>query len=94
MFNTRWLVEVRGGRGEIFGEDAGDYILVLFTHGDDLVEKDVSIETIIDGNETLKEFIDQCSKRYHVFNDRAKKILHFQCDASFIQLVYIIITAY
>ncbi|XP_032408379.1 GTPase IMAP family member 9-like [Xiphophorus hellerii] len=56
----------------IFGADSKDYTLVLFTHGDDLDEEDVSIETIIDGNKALKNFIDQCGKRYHVFNNRAK----------------------
>ncbi|XP_054902615.1 GTPase IMAP family member 8-like [Poeciliopsis prolifica] len=57
---------------EIFGKDSKDYILVLFTHGDDLEEEDVSTETIINGNKALKDFIDQCGKRYHVFNNRAK----------------------
>ncbi|XP_043997128.1 GTPase IMAP family member 8-like [Gambusia affinis] len=57
---------------EIFGADSKDYTLVLFTHGDDLEEDKVSIKKIIDGNKDLKTFINQCGKRYHVFNNKAK----------------------
>ncbi|XP_043997101.1 GTPase IMAP family member 8-like [Gambusia affinis] len=57
---------------EVFGADSKNYTLVLFTHGDDLEEDKVSIKKIIDGNKDLKNFIDQCGKRYHVFNNKAK----------------------
>ncbi|XP_023197445.1 GTPase IMAP family member 8-like [Xiphophorus maculatus] len=57
---------------EIFGEESEQYSMVLFTHGDDLEEDKVSIKKIINDNKALKNFIDQCGKRYHVFNNKAK----------------------
>ncbi|XP_029029938.1 GTPase IMAP family member 9-like [Betta splendens] len=54
---------------EIF-EDAGLYMLVLFTHGDDLEEEEVDIEEIISGNPALSDFISQCNGGFHVFNNR------------------------
>ncbi|XP_017260125.1 GTPase IMAP family member 9-like [Kryptolebias marmoratus] len=55
---------------KIFGEDAADYIMVLFTHGDGLEADGVSMETFISDNPSLCAFISQCGGRYHVFNNR------------------------
>ncbi|KAM9306113.1 GTPase IMAP family member 9-like [Pholidichthys leucotaenia] len=57
---------------EVFGEKAGDYMMPLFTHGDDLEADDVSIESLINESESLNHFIRQCQGRYHVFNNRDK----------------------
>uniref|UniRef100_A0A3B5MLV7 AIG1-type G domain-containing protein n=1 Tax=Xiphophorus couchianus TaxID=32473 RepID=A0A3B5MLV7_9TELE len=80
---------------EIFGEESEQYSMVLFTHGDDLEEDNVSIKKIINDNKALKNFIDQCGKRSHVFNNKAKdpdqvtelikKINKMEKDNSFIR---------
>ncbi|XP_038579807.1 GTPase IMAP family member 9-like [Micropterus salmoides] len=53
-----------------FGEEAAKYSLVLFTHGDKL--KKQTIESFVSKSEELKEFIQECYGRYHVFNNQVK----------------------
>ncbi|XP_050934197.1 GTPase IMAP family member 9-like [Lates calcarifer] len=54
----------------IFGEEAVKYTLVLFTHGDKL--KKQTIESFVSKSEDLKELIEVCYGRYHVFNNQVK----------------------
>lgn len=53
-----------------FGEDAADYSMVLFTHGDQLSKQ--SIESYIAESADLLEIIRRCHNRYHVFNNEVK----------------------
>lgn len=53
-----------------FGEDAAQYTMVLFTHGDQL--KKQTIEGYISENSELKALIRSCYDRYHVFNNEIK----------------------
>ncbi|XP_029956187.1 GTPase IMAP family member 9-like [Salarias fasciatus] len=57
---------------KLFGEKALEYTMVLFTHGDDLKHHRKSIETFINENQNLHNFVDQCLGGYHVFNNRKK----------------------
>ncbi|KAF4118576.1 GTPase IMAP family member 9-like [Onychostoma macrolepis] len=52
----------------IFGEESSNYIMVLFTHGDRLEDK--NIHTFVRDNPKLLSFIKTCSGRYHVFNNQ------------------------
>ncbi|KAJ0063323.1 hypothetical protein NL108_017356 [Boleophthalmus pectinirostris] len=55
---------------KVFGVEAANYTIVLFTRGDDL--EDDSIESFIKANKDLSEFIQTCHNRYHVFNNKIK----------------------
>ncbi|XP_029982332.1 GTPase IMAP family member 9-like isoform X1 [Sphaeramia orbicularis] len=53
-----------------FGEEAADYTLVLFTHGDQLRKQ--SFEGYLSESADLLEIIRKCHNRYHVFNNEVK----------------------
>ena len=53
-----------------FGEEAAEYTMVLFTHGDQLRKQ--TIESYIAESVDLKALIRQCHNRYHVFNNEIK----------------------
>ncbi|XP_038156603.1 GTPase IMAP family member 8-like [Cyprinodon tularosa] len=60
----------------VFGEKAAVYTMVLFTHGDDLEEEEVSIEDFIHRSSPLCAFVNQCRGGYHVFNNRNREPFH------------------
>ncbi|XP_034003004.1 trichohyalin-like [Trematomus bernacchii] len=54
-----------------FGKRSGDFIIILFTMGDNL-EGHQTIESYIQSNDRLEKLINDCGGRYHVFNNREK----------------------
>ncbi|XP_041728900.1 GTPase IMAP family member 7-like [Coregonus clupeaformis] len=56
---------------ENFGEDASMYIILLFTHGDQLKGK--SVEGFLAESKELRKLINICGGRYHVFNNREQR---------------------
>ncbi|XP_059367563.1 GTPase IMAP family member 8-like [Carassius carassius] len=52
---------------EMFGYKSRMYTMVLFTRGDDL--RGTSVEEFIEDDGSLKNLVQQCGKRYHVFNN-------------------------
>ncbi|XP_032437286.1 GTPase IMAP family member 8-like [Xiphophorus hellerii] len=61
----------------LFGEEAAKYTMVLFTYGDVLKEKNITMENLLEKHQPLKCFISQCSvlekfeEKYHVFDNKA-----------------------
>ncbi|XP_066563527.1 GTPase IMAP family member 8 isoform X2 [Amia ocellicauda] len=52
---------------EMFGAQALRFSLVLFTRGDELGNQ--TIEEFVEKNDHLKELVEKCGKRYHLFNN-------------------------
>ncbi|KAG5849441.1 hypothetical protein ANANG_G00110420, partial [Anguilla anguilla] len=54
---------------EMFGEDAFEYTMVLFTHGDQ-VENTDDLEALVKNCEELTYLLHKVNLRYHVFNNK------------------------
>ncbi|XP_059424792.1 golgin subfamily A member 6-like protein 2 [Carassius carassius] len=54
---------------ETFGENSLKYTMVLFTRGDDLQNKTIE-EFLGEPGSGLKNLIDECGNRFHVFNNK------------------------
>ncbi|ROL42756.1 GTPase IMAP family member 8 [Anabarilius grahami] len=52
----------------LFGQEVLKYSIILFTHGDLLEGK--SVEELIKENCALRDLVQQCGDRYHIFNNR------------------------
>ncbi|XP_029956709.1 GTPase IMAP family member 9-like [Salarias fasciatus] len=52
-----------------FGEEAFHYTMVLFTHGDQLRARGVSIQTFVSQSAVLRGFLRKCGGRFHVLNN-------------------------
>ncbi|CAJ1071090.1 GTPase IMAP family member 7-like [Xyrichtys novacula] len=61
---------------KLFGPLVSNYMIVLFTHGDQLKGKSI-VEFIQSGHPKLRQLIDRCGNRFHVFNNK-KKCKRFQ----------------
>ncbi|ROL52708.1 GTPase IMAP family member 7 [Anabarilius grahami] len=51
----------------LFGQEVLKYSIILFTHGD-LIERR-PIEQLVDYNCRLRDLVDQCGGRFHIFNN-------------------------
>ncbi|XP_077058488.1 GTPase IMAP family member 8-like isoform X2 [Siphateles boraxobius] len=56
---------------DTFGDKSRMYTMVLFTRGDEL--RGARVEDFIEDDDSLKNLIQQCGKRYHVFNNNETK---------------------
>ncbi|CAM4313459.1 unnamed protein product [Leuciscus chuanchicus] len=56
---------------ETFGDESRMYTMVLFTRGDDL--GGARLEDFIEDDDSLKNLVQQCGKRYYVFNNKETK---------------------
>ncbi|XP_005948659.1 GTPase IMAP family member 9-like isoform X2 [Haplochromis burtoni] len=58
---------------ELFGPKANNYMIVLFTHGDDLEDQEITIQQYVrEAKSGLRQVIQSCGNRFHVFNNRSK----------------------
>uniref|UniRef100_A0A3Q3G8T3 AIG1-type G domain-containing protein n=1 Tax=Labrus bergylta TaxID=56723 RepID=A0A3Q3G8T3_9LABR len=57
---------------KIFGSEALRYMIVLFTRGDELQGKSIR-DYVQSGHPKLREVINSCGNRYHVFNNKKKR---------------------
>ncbi len=55
----------------LFGEEVLKYSIILFTHGDDLEGE--LIEEVINESDDLRDLVDRCGGRFHVFNNKEIK---------------------
>lgn len=56
---------------ELFGPEASKYMIVLFTRGDELQGRTIQ-DYIQKGHPKLREVINRCGNRYHVFNNKKR----------------------
>uniref|UniRef100_A0A3P9BZI7 AIG1-type G domain-containing protein n=1 Tax=Maylandia zebra TaxID=106582 RepID=A0A3P9BZI7_9CICH len=57
----------------LFAPKAQHYMIVLFTHGDDLEDQDITIQKYVrESKPQLRQVIHNCGNRFHVFNNRSK----------------------
>lgn len=56
---------------ELFGEEASKYMIVVFTHGDALIDQKID-DYVKNGHPELRRVIQSCGSRYVVFNNTVK----------------------
>lgn len=56
---------------KLFGPEASKYMIVLFTRGDELKGRTIQ-DYIRNGHPKLREVINRCGNRYHVFNNKKR----------------------
>lgn len=59
---------------KLFGPRASNYMIVLFTHGDKLVQEGKTIQMYLkNSHEKLQDLLGRCGNRYHVLDNKNKK---------------------
>lgn len=56
---------------KLFGEEASRFMIVVFTHGDELKDQTIA-EYVRDGHPKLHKVVQSCGSRYLVFNNNKK----------------------
>ncbi|XP_034048570.1 GTPase IMAP family member 7-like [Thalassophryne amazonica] len=56
---------------KLFGAKASKFMIVLFTRGDDLRGRSIQ-HYVSNGHPKLREVINKCHNRYHVFNNKSR----------------------
>lgn len=56
---------------KIFGPESSKYMIVLFTRGDELRGRSIQ-DYVQTGHPKLREVINRCGNRYHVFNNKKR----------------------
>ncbi|XP_034457532.1 GTPase IMAP family member 7-like [Hippoglossus hippoglossus] len=56
---------------QIFGPESSKYMIVLFTRGDELQGRTIQ-DYVQTGHPKLRELINRCGNRYHVFNNKIR----------------------
>ncbi|KAK7922346.1 hypothetical protein WMY93_009248 [Mugilogobius chulae] len=69
---------------KLFGPHASRFMIILFTHGDNLGDKSID-QYVQSGNPEFRHVIERCGNRYHVFNNKKR-----QDRSQVIQLIKII----
>ncbi|KAF0874701.1 GIMA8 GTPase, partial [Crocuta crocuta] len=64
-------IETARGIQEVFGANARRHVIVVFTRKDDL--ENVSLQDCIEGQDSLKELVENYGGRYYAFNNKASE---------------------
>ncbi|KAK7895666.1 hypothetical protein WMY93_020991 [Mugilogobius chulae] len=57
---------------KIFGPKASDFMIILFTRGDELGGRSIH-EYVQNGSAKLRHVVNRCGNRYHVFNNKKSR---------------------
>ncbi|XP_042068545.1 GTPase IMAP family member 7-like [Haplochromis burtoni] len=58
---------------KLFGPEATNYTIILFTHGDKLTKEKTTIQEYLrTGQPKLRQLLARCGERYHVFDNKDK----------------------
>lgn len=56
---------------KLFGPKASNYMVILFTHGDKLVQQGTNIQEYLrTSHQKLRELLNRCGNRFHVFDNK------------------------
>ncbi|KAK7166892.1 hypothetical protein R3I94_001312 [Phoxinus phoxinus] len=56
----------------LFGPEVQKYIMIVFTHGDELEDLDQTIDEHLQDHEDLQRLVTECGGNFHCFNNKCK----------------------